>query len=120
MAIKKHKPTTPTRRYQTVSSFEELTKKKPEKTLTVTLKSSGGRNRQGRITTRHRGGGHKRKYRIIDFKRNKDSILARVVSLEYDPNRSSRIALLEYEDKEKRYIIAPQGLKVGNEVISGK
>ncbi len=120
MAIKKHRPTTPTRRYQTVSSFEELTKKKPEKTLTVALKSSGGRNRQGRITTRHRGGGHKRKYRIIDFKRNKDNILARVVSLEYDPNRSSRIALLEYEDKEKRYIIAPQGLKVGNEVISGK
>ena len=110
MAIKKHRPTTPTRRHQTVSSFEELTKKKPEKTLTVALKSSGGRNRQGRITTRHRGGGHKRKYRIIDFKRDKDNMPARVVSLEYDPNRSSRIALCVYVDTEKRYIIAPEGL----------
>lgn len=119
MAIKKFKPTTPSRRYMTVSSFEEITKKEPEKSLLAPLKKSGGRNLNGRITTRHRGGGHKRRYRIIDFKRNKDGVPAKVASIEYDPNRSARIALLQYLDGEKRYILAPNKLAVGDEVISG-
>ncbi|MBI1386857.1 MAG: 50S ribosomal protein L2 [bacterium] len=119
MAIKSYNPTTPTRRFQTVSAFDEITQPKPEKSLVVTLKKKGGRNQQGRITVRHRGGGHKRKYRIIDFKRNKDGVPARVASIEYDPNRSARIALLNYVDGEKRYIIAPDGLNVGDEVMSG-
>ena len=119
MAIKKYKPTTPGRRSMTVSTFEEITKKKPEKSLTVSLFKSGGRNAQGRITARHRGGGHKRKYRIIDFKRDKDGIPAKVAAIEYDPNRTARIALLHYLDGEKRYILAPVGLSVGDMVESG-
>lgn len=120
MAIKKYKPTTSTRRFASVSTFEEITKKKPEKSLTEPLKKKGGRNVYGRITTRHRGGGHKRLYRVIDFKRrDKDNIPAKVTAIEYDPNRSARIALLTYADGEKRYIIAPDGLKPGDEVVSG-
>ncbi|EGY80164.1 50S ribosomal protein L2 [Peptoniphilus indolicus] len=119
MAIKGYKPTSPARRQMTVSTFEEITKTTPEKSLTVSLKSSGGRNAQGRITSRHRGGGVKRRYRIIDFKRNKDGVPAKVASIEYDPNRTSYIALLNYADGEKRYIIAPEGLKVGDAVESG-
>ncbi|HAN95863.1 MAG TPA: 50S ribosomal protein L2 [Firmicutes bacterium] len=119
MAIKKFKPTTPGRRAMTGYAFEELTKKEPEKSLVVSLKSSGGRNSGGRITARHRGGGHKRKYRIIDFKRDKDGIPAKVAAIEYDPNRSARIALLHYLDGEKRYILAPVGLNVGDMVESG-
>ncbi|AZR74721.1 50S ribosomal protein L2 [Anoxybacter fermentans] len=120
MGIKKFKPTSPARRFMTVSTFEEITKTKPEKSLTAPLKKSGGRNATGRITVRHRGGGHKRKYRIIDFKRDKDGIPARVAAIEYDPNRSARIALLYYADGEKRYIIAPYKLKVGDVVVSGE
>ncbi|PID57109.1 MAG: 50S ribosomal protein L2 [Ignavibacteriae bacterium] len=120
MAIRKYKPNTPGTRFMSVSSFEEITKKEPEKSLTVSLYKTGGRNNKGRITTRHRGGGHKRKYRIIDFKRNKDGIPAKVFSIEYDPNRSARIALLHYVDGEKRYILAPNGLNVGDKVMSGK
>lgn len=119
MAVKKYKPTTPGRRGMTVSTFEEITKKKPEKSLTVALNKSGGRNMYGRITMRHRGGGHKRKYRIIDFKRDKDGVPAKVAAIEYDPNRTARIALLHYLDGEKRYIIAPAGLQVGQMVESG-
>lgn len=119
MPVKKYKPTTPGRRGMTVSSFEEITKSKPEKSLVVSLNKTGGRNNQGRITMRHRGGGHKRKYRLIDFKRNKDSVPASIAAIEYDPNRSARIALLHYADGEKRYIIAPAGLKVGQVVESG-
>lgn len=119
MPVKKYKPTTPGRRGMTVSSFEEITKSKPEKSLVVSLNKTGGRNNQGRITMRHRGGGHKRKYRVIDFKRNKDSVPASIAAIEYDPNRSARIALLHYADGEKRYIIAPAGLKVGQVVESG-
>jgi|SRR5690554_1906291 len=119
MAIKKYKPTTPGRRSMTVSTFEEITKKEPEKSLTVSLDRTGGRNAQGRITSRFRGGGHKRKYRIIDFKRNKDGIPAKVAAIEYDPNRTARIALLHYVDGEKRYILAPVGLNVGDMVESG-
>ncbi|MBR0278312.1 MAG: 50S ribosomal protein L2 [Clostridia bacterium] len=119
MAIKKFKPTTPSRRFMTVSTFEELDKVAPEKSLLAPIKSTAGRNSYGRITVRHRGGGVKRKYRIIDFKRNKDGISAEVLSIEYDPNRSANIALLQYEDGEKRYIIAPLGLKKGDKVISG-
>lgn len=119
MAIKKFKPTTPGRRNMTGYTFEEITKKEPEKSLVVSLKSTGGRNAGGRITARHRGGGHKRKYRIIDFKRNKDGIPAKVAAIEYDPNRSARIALLHYMDGEKRYILAPVGLNVGDMVESG-
>jgi len=120
MAIRKLKPDTPSRRYMSVSTFEEITKKYPERKLTVSLKKTGGRNNLGRITSRRRGGGHKRRYRIIDFKRNKFDISGKVVAIEYDPNRSSRIALISYKDEEKRYIIAPDGLKVGDEVISSK
>lgn len=119
MAIKKFKPTTPSRRFMTVSTFEEITKKEPEKSLLAPLKKSGGRNVNGRITTRHKGGGHKRRYRIIDFKRDKDGVPAKVAAIEYDPNRSARIALLHYMDGEKRYILAPDKLAVGDTVISG-
>ena len=119
MGIKKYNPTSPGRRGMTVSTFEEITKTEPEKSLTVPLKRNGGRNNQGRITTRHQGGGHKRAYRIIDFKRNKDDVPARVAAIEYDPNRTANIALLFYRDGEKRYILAPQGLKVGDIVVSG-
>ncbi len=118
MPIVKSKPTTPSRRFMTFLRDPDLTKKEPEKSLVEPLKKSGGRNNLGRVTCRHRGGGHKRKYRIIDFKRNKTGIPAKVTALEYDPNRSARIALLQYIDGEKRYIIAPLGLKVGDEVIS--
>ena len=120
MPVKKFKPITPTLRYRTVSDFSDLTKKKkPEKSLLEPLKKSGGRNAHGRITTRHRGGGHKRAYRKIDFKRDKLNIPSKVASIEYDPNRSARIALLQYADGEKRYILAPTGLKVGDAVEAG-
>ncbi|HHW44557.1 MAG: 50S ribosomal protein L2 [Thermoanaerobacteraceae bacterium] len=119
MGIKKFKPTSPGRRFVTVSTFDEITKTEPEKSLLAPLKKNGGRNAQGRITVRHRGGGHKRMYRIIDFKRNKDGIPAKVAAIEYDPNRSARIALLHYADGEKRYILAPLGLEVGMTVVSG-
>ena len=119
MGIKVVKPTSPGRRFQTYSTFEDLTDKEPEKSLLVPLKKSGGRNNLGRITTRHRGGGHKRMYRIIDFKRDKDGISAKVAAIEYDPNRSAHIALLHYADGEKRYIISPNDLRVGDKVISG-
>ncbi|MGE5372734.1 MAG: 50S ribosomal protein L2 [Solirubrobacterales bacterium] len=119
MAIKKFKPTSPGRRQMTVLTFEELTAKAPEKSLLEPLKSNAGRNAQGRLTVRHRGGGHKRQYRKIDFKRRKDGIPAKVASIEYDPNRSANIALLHYVDGEKRYIIAPNKLKVGDKIMSG-
>jgi len=119
MAIRKMKPVTPGTRFMSVSSFDEITKSTPEKSLTVSLKKSGGRNNHGRITSRHIGGGHKRRYRIIDFKREKFGIPAKVFSIEYDPNRTARIALLHYVDGEKRYIIAPDGLKVGETIQSG-
>ena len=119
MALRSCKPTSPGVRQLTVSSFEEITTNKPEKSLLVPLKKHSGRNSYGRITVRHHGGGHKRKYRIIDFKRLKDGVPARVATIEYDPNRSSRIALLHYVDGEKRYIIAPAGLKVGDVIYSG-
>lgn len=120
MAIRKLKPNTPGTRFMSISTFEEITKTKPEKSLTVALKKKGGRNNLGRLTMRHRGGGHKRKYRMIDFKRDKFGVPAKVFSIEYDPNRSARIALLHYADGEKRYIIAPNGLKVGDVVTSGE
>ncbi|PIW69049.1 MAG: 50S ribosomal protein L2 [Ignavibacteriales bacterium CG12_big_fil_rev_8_21_14_0_65_30_8] len=120
MAIKKLRPRTSGTRFMTRSSFDEITKTTPEKSLTVSLKKSGGRNNKGRITSRHIGGGHKRKYRIIDFKRDKHGVPAKVHSIEYDPNRTCRIALLYYADGEKRYILAPEGLKVGATVLSGK
>jgi large subunit ribosomal protein L2 len=119
MAIRRVKPTSPGRRFQAYSSFEEITKTKPEKQLLKVIKKSGGRNANGRITCRHRGGGHKRHYRIIDFKRDKIGIPAKVASIEYDPNRSARIALLHYVDGEKRYILAPVNLKVDDIVESG-
>ncbi len=119
MPIKKYKPTTPSRRFMTVSTFEELDKVAPERSLLCELKKNSGRNSYGRITVRHRGGGNKRKYRIIDFKRDKDGVTAVVDSIQYDPNRSANIALLVYEDGEKRYIIAPLGLKKGQKVVSG-
>lgn len=120
MAIKRVNPTSSGRRFQTYPDFEEITKKKPERSLVKILKKSGGRNNRGRITTRFRGGGHKRYYRIIDFKRDKDGIPAKVAAIEYDPNRSARIALLQYADGEKRYILAPQHLTVGDAVMSGE
>ena len=120
MPIKKYKPTTPGRRGMSSLTFEEITTNKPEKSLVVSLKSKGGRNNNGRITTRHQGGGHKRNYRIIDFKRNKDGIPAKVATIEYDPNRSANIALVLYKDGERRYIIAPKGLKAGDEIMSGQ
>ncbi|MBQ9480292.1 MAG: 50S ribosomal protein L2, partial [Selenomonadaceae bacterium] len=119
MGIKSFKPYTPGRRFMTVSTFEEITTDKPEKSLLAPLKKHGGRNQQGRLTVRHQGGGHKRRYRIIDFKRNKDGMPATVKTIEYDPNRSARIALLQYEDGVKTYIIAPNGLKVGDVIESG-
>ncbi|KGG81005.1 50S ribosomal protein L2 [Caloranaerobacter azorensis H53214] len=120
MGIKSFKPTSPARRQMTVSTFEEITKKEPEKSLTVSLNKKAGRNAQGRITVRHRGGGAKRKYRIIDFKRNKDGIPGKVAAIEYDPNRTANIALINYADGEKRYIIAPYKLKVGDVIESGE
>lgn len=119
MANKKFKPTSPGRRFMTVSSFEEITTDKPEKSLLAQLTKKGGRNFYGRITTRHIGGGHKRQYRIIDFKRTKDGVPGKVAAIEYDPNRTARIALIHYADGEKRYIIAPYGLKVGDKIESG-
>lgn len=119
MGIKHFKPTSPGRRQMTVSTFEEITTDKPEKSLLAPLPKKAGRNNQGRITVRHQGGGHKRKYRIIDFKRNKDGVPGRVATIEYDPNRTANIALIHYADGEKRYIIAPKGLKVGDTVESG-
>src|ERR671927_1001645 len=119
MAIKKHKPTSPGRRFATWSDRAEVTRSEPEKSLVRGLSKSGGRNTHGRITSRHRGGGAKRKYRIIDFKRTKDGVPAKVASIEYDPNRTAYIALLHYADGEKRYILAPARLKVGDTVESG-
>ena len=119
MALKKFKPTSPGRRFMSVSSFEEVTKTKPEKSLTEPLTKKGGRNNKGRITTRHQGGGHKRRYRVIDFKRVKDGVPAKVAAIEYDPNRSARIALLHYADGAKAYILAPARLRVGAVVESG-
>jgi large subunit ribosomal protein L2 len=119
MAVRTYKPTSPGRRLMSVSSFEEITRSRPERSLLAKKVSKAGRNNQGRITSRHRGGGVKRRYRIVDFKRDKHGVPAKVFSIEYDPNRSSRIALLHYLDGEKRYIIAPNGLKVGDRVMSG-
>ncbi|RAL23258.1 50S ribosomal protein L2 [Thermoflavimicrobium daqui] len=119
MGIKHFKPVTPSRRHMTSSTFEEITTDKPEKSLVVNLNKKAGRNNQGKLTVRHQGGGHKRKYRIIDFKRNKDGIVGKVATIEYDPNRSANIALIHYRDGEKRYILAPHGLKVGTEIVSG-
>ncbi len=119
MAVKRFKPTSPGRRFATVSTFEEITKTEPEKSLLAPLSKKAGRNNYGRITVRHQGGGHKRAYRIIDFKRNKDDIPAKVAGIEYDPNRTANIALLHYSDGEKRYILAPLGLRVGQTVVSG-
>src|SRR5690606_8460056 len=119
MALKTFRPLTPAARFKALPDFGEITKDKPEKKLTSALKKSGGRNNNGRMTMRHRGGGHKRKYRIIDFKRNKRDVLAGVLSIEYDPNRSARIALLQYPDNTKAYIIAPLGLEVGAKVGAG-
>ena len=120
MAIRVYKPTSPARRFMSVLTYEELTKKAPERSLTEYLKKNAGRNNQGKITVRHQGGGNKVKYRIIDFKRNKDNIPAKVTAIEYDPNRSAFIALVCYADGEKRYILAPLGLKVGDAVVSGE
>ncbi|MEG1609478.1 MAG: 50S ribosomal protein L2, partial [Clostridia bacterium] len=120
MAIKRFKPTSPARRFMTVSTFSEITTTTPEKTLLQSINNSGGRNANGRITVRHIGGGNRTKYRIIDFKRNKDNVPAVVASIEYDPNRSANIALLHYADGEKRYIIAPVGLTKGDKVVSGQ
>jgi len=119
MPLKKYKPTSPGRRDMTGSSFEEITRSQPERSLLEDLRKRGGRNSYGRVTVRHRGGGHKRRYRIIDFKRNKFDCAGQVVSIEYDPNRSARIALIQYEDDEKRYIIAPLGLQVGDRIENG-
>lgn len=119
MAVKKRKPTSPGRRFQTVSDFAEITATEPEKSLIDSKKSSGGRNTYGRVTSRHRGGGHKQRYRIVDFRRDKDAIPAKVATIEYDPNRNARIALLNYVDGEKRYILAPIGVKPGDMLESG-
>ncbi|MBN1276787.1 MAG: 50S ribosomal protein L2 [Deltaproteobacteria bacterium] len=119
MGIKTNKPTSPGRRFQTCSEFDEITEKRPEKGLLKTLKNTGGRNFSGRMTARHKGGGHKRKYRVIDFRRDKEGIPAKVASIEYDPNRSANIALLHYVDGEKRYILAPNKLSVGDKVMAG-
>ncbi|MBO8427672.1 MAG: 50S ribosomal protein L2 [Firmicutes bacterium] len=120
MPVKSYKPYTPSRRAMTTISMEEITKSTPEKSLLVTLKKTGGRNNQGVITTRHIGGGNKRKYRIIDFKRDKDGVVGKVFAIEYDPNRNANIALIHYVDGEKRYIIQPKGLKVGDKIVSGE
>jgi large subunit ribosomal protein L2 len=119
MPVRNYKPTTPARRGMSVSTFEEITKRKPEKSLTRPLHKRSGRNNQGRITVRHRGGGHKRKYRVIDWRREKIDMAARVLAIEYDPNRSARIALVQYEDGEKRYVLAAAGLRVGASLTSG-
>src|SRR5690242_20570701 len=119
MPVRKYKPTSAGRRFMSVSTFDEVTKTEPEKTLTEPLKKTGGRNNYGRVTTRHQGGGHKRRYRVIDFKRTKDGIPAKVAAIEYDPNRSARIALLHYADGAKSYILAPARLRVGATVESG-
>src|SRR5512139_2312273 len=120
MGVKSYKPTSAARRHMTVADFAEITKRRPEKKLTRAQKRTGGRNVHGHITTRHIGGGHKQRYRIIDWRRDKDGVPAKVAAIEYDPNRTARIALLHYVDGEKRYIIAPHGLKVGQQVLSGK
>ena len=120
MPIRKRKPTSPGRRFQTVSDFAEITRDKPEKSLLAPKPSTGGRNSYGRKTSRHRGGGHKQQYRIVDFKRTKDGVTAKVAAIEYDPNRTCRIALLHYADGEKAYILAPRGLNVGDHVMSGQ
>jgi large subunit ribosomal protein L2 len=119
MAIRKLRPMTPATRFYSISTFEEVTKTTPEKSLLAPIKKSGGRNNLGRVTSRHRGGGHKRMYRIVDFKRDRHGVEAKVSAIEYDPNRSARIALLQYSDGERRYIIAPDGLKVGQKLTSG-
>jgi len=119
MGIKNYKPTSPGRRFMTTETFDDVTRTEPERSLVEPVKRKGGRNNNGRVTTRHQGGGHKRRYRVIDFKRDKDGVPAKVAHIEYDPNRSARIALLHYADGEKRYIVAPQGLKVGDTVESG-
>ncbi|MCD4730561.1 MAG: 50S ribosomal protein L2 [Bacteroidales bacterium] len=120
MALKKFKPTTAGQRFKLISAFDEVTTSKPEKSLLAPMKKSGGRNNEGKMTMRYMGGGHKQKYRIIDFKRDKEGVPATVKTIEYDPNRTARIALVFYADGEKRYIVAPHGLKVGNEIVSGK
>jgi len=120
MAVKKYKPTSPGRRGMSVSDFSDITTSSPEKSLLAPINKKGGRNNKGRITVRHQGGGHKRRYRVIDFKRNKDGVPAKVATIEYDPNRNARIALLHYADGEKRYILAPKGLEVGHMVTSGE
>ncbi|MDR0363431.1 MAG: 50S ribosomal protein L2 [Bacteroidales bacterium] len=120
MALKKFKPTTSSQRFKIISAFDDITTATPEKSLLAPIKKSGGRNNQGKMTMRYMGGGHKQMYRIVDFKRDKENIPATVKSIEYDPNRTARIALITYADGEKRYIIAPQGLKVGQEIIAGK
>lgn len=119
MAIRKLRPMTPATRYYSISTFEEITKTTPEKSLLAPIKKSGGRNKYGRVTSRHRGGGHKRRYRIIDFKRDRRDVAAKVLAIEYDPNRSTRIALVCYVDGDKRYILAPEGLKVGEVLLAG-
>src|SRR5216117_3748072 len=120
MAVRKYKPSTPGRRGASVSDFGEVTRRSPEKSLTRPSPKRAGRNAYGRITARHQGGGHKRQYRVIDFRRDKDGVPAKVATIEYDPNRTARIALLHYLDGEKRYILAPQGLEVGDTVVSGE
>lgn len=120
MAVKSFRPITPSRRHMTVATFDEITTDKPERSLIEPLKKRAGRNNQGKLTVRHQGGGHKRMYRLIDFKRNKDSVPAKVATIEYDPNRTAYIALLHYVDGEKRYILAPIGLKVGDSIVSGE
>ena len=120
MAIRKRKPTSAGRRFQTTADFSEVTKSTPEKTLLAPRPRTGGRNSYGRKTSRHRGGGHKKQYRVVNFKRNKDNIEAKVVAIEYDPNRTCRIALLHYMDGEKAYILAPKGLEVGDRIVSGQ
>ena len=120
MALKRTKPTSPGRRFQTYDTYDDVTKSSPERSLLRPLKKSGGRNANGRVTSRHRGGGHKRRYRLIDFKRDKRDVPAKVAAIEYDPNRSARIALLHYLDGEKRYIVSPQGLNVGDMVVAGE
>lgn len=120
MALRQYKPTSPGRRFQSVVEFDELTQKEPERRLLAPQRRTGGRNALGRMTSRHRGGGHKRRYRIVDFRRNKDQVPATVAAIEYDPNRSARLALLNYADGEKRYILAPVGLRVGDAVVAGE
>src|SRR5512136_615616 len=120
MPLKQYNPTSPGRRFATTLDFSDLTRKRPERALTEPLKKTGGRNSKGRITIWWRGGGHKRRYRVIDFRRDKKGIPAKVVAIEYDPNRSARIALLNYADGEKRYILAPEGLKIGQGVLAGE